>query len=143
MGMNEKIHTHLRNLGGYKYEVTFDELPDAKVIMDEPAPVGSSNGPTAAMLLSSAVGHCLTASLQFCMEKSRASPKELITDVETSLERNEKGRWRVGGIKVNIKASVDDVDIEKLERCGGLFEEFCIVTASVRKGINVEVELEG
>jgi uncharacterized OsmC-like protein len=111
--------------------------------MDEPAPVGSSNGPTAAMLLSSAVGHCLTASLQFCMEKSRASPKELITDVETSLERNEKGRWRVGGIKVNIKASVDDVDIEKLERCGGLFEEFCIVTASVRKGINVEVELEG
>jgi len=28
-----------------------------------------------------------------------------------------------------------------LERCRGLFEDFCIVTASVREGVKVDVEL--
>ena len=139
--MNEKIHTRLRSLGGYKHEVTFDELPDAKIVMDEPAPIGSSNGPTAAMMLSSAIGHCLTSSLMFCMNKSRANPKDITTDVETNLARNERGRWRISGIKVNIKADIADVDREKLERCRGLFEDFCIVTASVKEGIKVDVEL--
>lgn len=139
--MNEKIHTHLKREDGYRFSITFDELPGAKIYSDEPAPVGKSEGPTAAMMLSSAVGHCLSSSLLFCLEKSRVKPKDLETDVETTLARNEKGRWRVSGIKVNLNIEVDDVDKEKLERCKGMFEDFCIVSASVREGIDISVDL--
>ncbi len=139
--MNEKIHTHMKREDGYKFSITFDELPGGKIYSDEAAPVGKSEGPTAAMMLSSAVGHCLSSSLLFCLEKSRVKPKDLETDVETTLARNEKGRWRVSGIKVNMKIDVDDVDKEKLERCKGMFEDFCIVSASVREGINISVGL--
>jgi uncharacterized OsmC-like protein len=139
--MNEKIHAHMKREDGYKFSITFDELPGAKIYSDETAPIGKSEGPTAAMMLSAAVGHCLSSSLLFCLEKSRTKPKGLETDVETTLSRNEKGRWRVTGIKVDLKIDVDDVDKEKLERCKGIFEDFCIVSASVREGIRINVDL--
>ena len=139
--MNEKIHAHMRKQTGYKYSVTFDELPEGKVLTDEPEPLGTSEGPSAAMMLSAAVGHCLSSSLQFCLDKSRGSTKDLRTDVETSMVRNEKGRWRIGEIKVKMNVSVDDSDKNKLDRCKAIFEDFCIVSASVREGIKIDVEV--
>ncbi|MBU0684556.1 MAG: OsmC family protein [Thermoplasmatota archaeon] len=139
--MNEKIHTHMKREDGYKFSITFDELPGAKLYTDEPIPIGKSKGPSAGMMLSSAVGHCLSSSLLFSLEKSRAKPNGLETDVETTLARNEKGRWRVSGIKVTMRIDVDDVDKDKLERCKGIFEDFCIVSASVREGIEISVDL--
>ena len=139
--MNEKIHAHLSHKGGYRFDITFDELRGVELHMDEPKPVGTSEGPSAAMMLSSAVGHCLASSLMFCMEKSRGNVKDIGADVETSLTRNDKGRWRVAGIKVNMKVDVNDIDKEKLERCKGIFEDFCIVTASVREGVKIDVEV--
>ncbi len=139
--MNEKIHARMKREDGYKFSITFDELPGVKIYSDESAPIGKSEGPTAAMMLSSAVGHCLSSSLLFCLEKSRAKPNDLETYVETTLARNEKGRWRVSGIKVDMKIDVGDVDKEKLERCRGMFEDFCIVSASVREGVKIDVDL--
>ena len=140
--MNEKIHAHLKRMNGYKFEIAIDELKDARIVMDEPAPVGTGQGPSAAMMLSSAIGHCLSSSLLFCLEKSRVKAKDLSTDVELTMERNERGRWRIGGIKVKMRPIVDTVDLEKLERCKSMFEDFCIVTASVREGVKIDVELQ-
>lgn len=141
--MNEIIHTHLKHEGGYKFSVNFDEQDtEGNLHMDEPKPVGNSEGPSASMMLSSAVGHCLSSSLLFCMEKSRAKVERIETDIVTTLARNEKGRWRVAGIKVNIKVKPGEADAEKLARCKGIFEEFCIVTESVRNGTKIDVEVE-
>lgn len=141
--MNDVIHTHLVHEGGYKFSVNFDEQDiEGKLHMDEPKPVGMSEGPTASMMLSAAVGHCLSSSLLFCMQKSRAKVERIETDLVTSLARNEKGRWRIAGIKVSMKVKPGPGDAEKLARCKGIFEDFCIVTESVRHGTNVEVELE-
>jgi uncharacterized OsmC-like protein len=139
--VNENIHAHLRHEGGYRFDTTFDELRGVELHTDEPRPVGMSEGPSAAMMLSTAVGHCLASSLMFCMEKSRGDVKDIGADVETSLIRNEKGRWRVAGIKVNMKVDVNGIDKEKLERCKGIFEDFCIVTESVREGIKIDVQV--
>ncbi len=140
--VNELIHTHLNHEGGYKWSITFDELPGT-FHSDEEAPLGQGWGPSPAMMLSSAVGSCLGSSLLFCLEKSRVPVRGPVsTDIETTVKRNEKGRWRVGDIKVKLNVKVHDSDKEKLERCKGVFEDFCIVTESVRKGVNVEVKVE-
>ncbi len=139
--MNEKVHAHIRRKGGYKFEISFDEWDQGTVSMDEPAPLGDGSAPNASMMLSSAVGHCLSASLLFCLSRSRVEAEDIEADVETSLARNDKGRWRIEGIKVIMKPTVKDSDREKLERCLTMFEDFCIVTASVREGIKVEVEI--
>ena len=139
--MNETIHAHFRHVGGYKFDITFDELPSTRIMSDEPAPTGASEGASAAMLLSSAVGHCLSSSLLFCLEKSRVRTTDLKTDVELQMARNPKGRWRVEEIKVKMKPTVSNVDRKKLERCKGIFEDFCIVSASVREGIKIDVDV--
>ena len=140
--MNERIHAHLTRTDGYKYDISFDELPGVKIVSDEPVPAGKSEGVTAAMMLSGAVGHCLCSSLLFCLDKSRVKAKDLSADVELAMERNEKGKWRVKEIKVNLKPIVDDIDSKKLDRCKELFEDFCIVSSSVREGIKIDVNVE-
>lgn len=127
---------------GYLFETTFDAVPAAAPILsDEPPPLGASRAPNAAGLLAAAVGNCLSASLYMCLQKSRATLGGITTEVRVRMERNEKGRLRIAGIDVELAPEVSADDAAKLDRCGGLFEDFCTVTASIRQGIAVEVTL--
>jgi hypothetical protein len=55
--------------------------------------------------------------------------------------RNEKGRFRISRIDVELMPEVADGDRARLVRCEQLFEDFCIVTESVRQGIPVNVSV--
>jgi len=133
----------LEQVKDYKFTVTFDKETMQPLTMDEPSPVGTDEGPSSSRLLASAVGHCLSASLLFCLQKSRIPLKHVSTEVHTTLGRDEKGRWRVHNISVSVKAvPLKEDDRERMRRCLEVFEDFCIVTQSVRKGIDVKVAVE-
>ena len=111
--------------------------------MDEPTPIGTAEGPSSSRLLAAAIGHCMSASLLFCLNKSRISMKHVSTRVHTTLAKNDAGRWRVQAIKVNVAADpLNETDRERMRRCLEIFEDFCIVTQSVRKGIDVQVAVQ-
>ena len=60
--------------------------------------------------------------------------------VQGQLERNAEGRLRIGRIDVTIR--LDDADsLKHLDRCLAQFEDFCVVTESVRQGIPVGVRV--
>ena len=128
---------------GYRFTVDFDQEGVPPLLLDEPPPLGDGDGPNAARLLAAAVGNCLSASLLFCLRKSRVEPDAIRTRVEGRLARNEDGRMRIAGLKVVIDPDLPAEAQKKLGRCEGLFEDFCVVTASVRDGIDVEVEVAG
>jgi len=141
--MDTEFTTKLDQVKDYEFQVSFDNDALGKLTMDEPAPLGTEKGPNASRVLSSAVGHCLTASLIFCLQRSRIPLKHVTTNVHTTLARNEAGRWRVQGITVNVDADpVNEQDRERMKRCLDMFEDFCIVTQSVRKGIDVDVNVK-
>jgi organic hydroperoxide reductase OsmC/OhrA len=48
---------------------------------------------------------------------------------------------RIGGLRVKLMPRVG-TDPARAKRCLELFEDFCIVTQSVREGIDVQVEVE-
>lgn len=124
----------------FVFEASFDAAPASPpVVIDEPPPLGGGSGPNAADLLAAAVGNCLSASLLMCLQKSRAEVGALETTVTARMERNDRGRLRIAAFDVEIHPSIGTGDDSKLERCRGLFEEFCTVTASVRHGIPVNV----
>ena len=50
-------------------------------------------------------------------------------------------RLRVGAVEVTIHPQVA-ADAEPLMKCLGTFEDFCMVTQSVRQGIDVKVRVE-
>jgi uncharacterized OsmC-like protein len=125
----------------YQFDVTFDDPSWDTIHLDEPDPIGDGTAPNASRMLGAAVGNCLSASLLFCLEKARVPVTGMKARVVGQLERNEGGRLRIGSIHVELHPSTD-VPPERLERCLGLFEDFCIVTQSVRGGIDVDVVVE-
>lgn len=137
-------HTFALTLTGksdYEFSVAFDENGLPPLTMDEPPPLGDGRGPNAARLLGAAIGHCLSASLLFCLKKSRVAVSTFRATVEGTLVRNDAGRFRIGRVRVTLAPGIVD-DRERVARCLGLFEDYCIVTASVREGIDVEVRVE-
>jgi len=125
---------------GYEFRVKFDRLGVADLVLDEPEPLGAKRGPNAARLVAAAVANCLSASLVFCLQgKFKQKPGPIRAEVTGRLERNERGRYRIGGIDVAIALSDEAAAIQHLDRCGEQFEDFCIVTESIRKGIPVSV----
>lgn len=127
---------------GYRMRADFLEEGVETLLMDEPLPLGDGAGPNAARVLAAAVANCLSASLLYCLRRSRAQVGELVAHVTGRLVRNERGRLRVGGIAVRIETEIPPEDQAKLDRCLGLFEDFCVVSASVRQGIEVDVEVD-
>ena len=126
---------------GYEFQVDFQREGVPRLLMDEPPPLGEGHGPSAARVLAAAVGNCLSASALFCLRKARIDVRSMRTSVRASLVRNEKGRLRIGGIQVNIELEVAPEDRPRTGRCLELFEDFCVVTQSVRSGIDVQVEV--
>ena len=54
----------------------------------------------------------------------------------------EEGLLRLQKIDVKIHPKLgSEEDMDKLERCKGLFEKYCIVTESIRKGLPVDIEV--
>lgn len=126
----------------FQFDVTFDDPSWSTIRLDEPAPIGDGTAPNAARLVGAAIGNCLSASLLFCLQKSRVELAGMSAHVEGALARNERGRLRIASVHVTLKPVLDGVPPERLDRCLDLFEDFCIVTESVRKGIEVDVSVE-
>jgi len=135
------IEITMEQIENYQFKIDFGV--GAELLADEPEPLGEGKGPSASRILSAAVGNCLSASLLFCLQKARVDSKVLKTRVTTRIERNESKRLRIGGAKVSINVELDDAESNqnKINKCIELFEDFCIVTKSVRDGIDIDVEV--
>ena len=124
---------------GYRFLVDFDQEGVPPLLLDEPAPLGEGAGPNAARVLAAAIGNCLSASALYCLRRARIDVHDLHTTVLGSLERNDAGRLRVKEIQVRLEPVVEESEQPRMRRCLGLFEDFCVVTQSVRQGIDVKV----
>jgi organic hydroperoxide reductase OsmC/OhrA len=127
---------------GYEFQVDFHEASIPPLAVDEAPPLGEGRGPNPARLLATAVANCLAASLLFCLRRSRIDVRGLRATVRGTLVRNERGRLRIGGLDVTIQPDVAAEDRDRMGRCHELFEDFCIVTESVRHGVDVQVHVD-
>lgn len=126
---------------GFVFAADFGLDGVGPLVMDEPEPLGAESGPNASKVLAAAVGNCLSASLLFCLQRSRVDVSGMRATVDGVMARNEGGRWRIRELNVVISAGVSEGDRGKLERCVELFEDFCIVSESVRQGIPITVDV--
>ena len=137
-----RFSLELRLYHGYAQVADFD-IPEVPLLaIDEPPPIGGGQGPNPARLLAASVGSCLASSLLFCLRKAKVEILGLRTVVEGTLQRNDRGRLRIGELRVKITPEVAEKDRSRISRCTELFEDFCIVTQSVREGIDVSVSVQ-
>lgn len=126
----------------YRFSVGFDDEALPELIMDEPSPLGQGSGPNAARLLGAAIGNCLGASLVYCLRKAHIDLEGLRVRVSGSMTRNAKGRVRLGAFRVQLEPSIPVEQRDRIGRCLEIFEDFCMVTQSVREGLDVSVAVE-
>jgi uncharacterized OsmC-like protein len=132
---------HVQLVDGYRFTATFPDVSGADPItLDEAAPLGTGAGPTPAALLAAAIGGCLSASLTLCLNKAHLEPDAVNAHVAARMARNESGRLRIEGIDVELTPCFAG-DQSRFDRCKALYEDFCIVTESVRHGIPVNVHV--
>lgn len=99
-------------------------------------------GPNPSRLLGLAILGCLSASFIFCFKKRNFKLDDLKAEAEVKIARNEKGFLRIKKIDVRINALINDPEVYKrAEQCRKMYENYCLVTQSVREGIEVNVNL--
>lgn len=125
----------------YRFTVKFDQ-PDLPPLMtDEPPPLGAGAGPNPARLLGVAVANCLAASLLFALRKFGNEPGPLRAVARVDMERNDRGRLRIPRIAVDLHLGVTWEDLNHAPRALAQFEDYCVVTQSVRGGIAVDARV--
>lgn len=139
MSESTTFTVHLEQKQDYLFQASFEQSGVPDILIDEPDPLGAGEGPNASQVLAAAVGNCLTASLLFCLQKFEQAPATLHTEVTTTLAPNEEGHQRIGGIDVVIRLQETAEQVAHYGRCMQRFENYCVVTESVRQGIPVHV----
>lgn len=94
------------------------------------------------MLALSVLG-CLAASFAFCLGKKNF----LLSDIEgkavITSKRNEKGFWRLNKIDIKLNPKIDNPKMrKKADQCQKIFEQFCIISESLREGIEINTNFE-
>jgi len=107
-------------------------------------------GPNPSRMLALGVLGCLSASFIFCLKKRNMKVDDFRSDAEVTIARNEKGFLRIKKIDVNIEPKIEDPEtLKRAKQClkatkdgVSFFEQYCIVTQSVRAGVEVNVNIE-
>lgn len=141
MSTTQRISLSLTQESDYVFRIVFDDGAIPELITDESAPLGTDRGPNPSRLLLAAVANCLSASLLFSLRKFKNAPGTLVTHAEAELTRNAEGRLRVGHIGVTLELPETAAEYHQIERLLQQFEQFCVVTESVRQGVTVDVRV--
>ncbi|MGQ0561177.1 MAG: OsmC family protein [Gemmatimonadota bacterium] len=139
--MDQQFAVSIAQWENFQFLIDFNQDGVADLLTDETEPTGSGRGPDPTRLLAAAIGNCLASSLLFCLKKAHIDVSGMKCVVEGDLERAARGHWRVRQIRARIQPSLKPEDAQRLGQCASLFEEFCIVTGSVRTGIDVVVDV--
>lgn len=142
MTIERPIRVTLEQEDGYAFRIRFDDDALPPLLADEAAPLGTGRGPNPARLLLAAIANCLSASLLFALRKYHNAPGPLRAEITAAPMRNAEGRWRIPKAFVEIRLAEGGEAHAQLERILAQFEQFCLVTQSVREGVEVEVTVK-
>jgi organic hydroperoxide reductase OsmC/OhrA len=130
----------VEQVDGYQFRVRFDKPEYPELLTDEPPPLGHDRGPNPARVLAASIAGCLSASLLFCLSRAKVPVSAVNSDVKVDLVRNENNRLRIGKVGVRLHPRLGPG--AAIEGCLDKFEDFCVVTQSVREGVAIDVSVE-
>ncbi|EQD66061.1 OsmC family protein [mine drainage metagenome] len=137
MSASDELRLHISQVGDYAFRIEFEGTQLEALLTDEPAPLGHDEGPNPSRLLLAAIGNCMAASLVFALRKFKNQPGPITASVRATPERNTEGRWRIARAEIELRLAEPGENHAQLERILQQFEQFCVVTQSVREGVVV------
>jgi len=139
--MSDDLSIELLHHADYRFALDFDHGRSPGVLTDLAPPLGQLAGPDPEKLLAAAVATCLSSSLLFALKKYGNEAPPIHAMATPVLARNEQKRMRVSHIDVVLDLGVPAASLKMIERTLETFEDYCVVTQSVRQGIPVNVRV--
>ena len=100
-------------------------------------------GPNPSKLLALSVLGCLAASFTFCLQKNNISLSDLDGKAIIISKKDEKGFWRLKKIVIKLNPKIDTPEMhKKADQCTKFFEQYCIISESLRNGIDLDIEVD-
>jgi organic hydroperoxide reductase OsmC/OhrA len=130
----------VEQIDGYQFRIRFDKPEYPELLTDEPPPLGHDRGPNPARVLAASIAGCLSASLLFCLTRAKVPVSTVNSDVKVDLVRNDHNRLRIGKVDVRLHPRLGPGVV--IDECIANFEDFCVVTQSVREGVAIDVSVE-
>ena len=122
----------------FEFRASFPGTKYLGLTVDEPGPAGGDAGPNPTRALCLAVGHCMSSTLTSTCERAHVRIRPIWTTVRATTGRNDKGRWRVQQLEVEIDTGpLDEADRPAFDHCVEIFPDYCTVSGSVRQGIPI------
>lgn len=141
MSKDGQFTIEMTHLNGYEFNVNFGLDNCTDLVVDEPPPLGEGKGPNPSRLLATAAANCLSASLLYCVSKNEPPAGSLKATAVCTIGRNDKGRMRIGRMDIQLTVNGELENAVRMKRCLDLYEDFCVVTASLRDGFPIDVEV--
>lgn len=138
-----QFKVEIDQLRDYEFSVKFENPEYPPLTLDAPAPLGRDAVPSPSRLLAAAVGHCLASGLLYVARKACVPMGPIHATVRTDIVRNPRGLPRIGKIDVEIDPGLDESARQRADPCVRTFEDICMVSASVREGIDIAVRVKG
>ena len=139
--MENLIQIKLVQQADFHFAADFGNAGTPALVTDEPPPLGGGQGPNPEQVHGAAVANCLVARLLFAMRKFKNDPSPLQALATVTPVRNAQNRMRIGSIAVDLRLGVAATTVVSLDRILAQFEDFCVVTQSVRSAIAVTVRV--
>ncbi len=99
-------------------------------------------GPNPSKLLALSVLGCLAGSFTFCLQKKNISLSDIEGKAIITSKRNEKGFWRLKKIDIILNPNIDNPQMRKrADQCQKSFEQFCVISESIREGIDININI--
>jgi uncharacterized OsmC-like protein len=141
MSAGDELRLQISQVGDYAFRIEFEGTQLEALLTDEPAPLGHDSGPNPSRVLLAAIGNCMAASLVFALRKFKNQPGPITAGIRATPERNAEGRWRIPRADIELRLAEPGENHAQLERIMAQFENFCVVTQSVRDGIDVQARV--
>lgn len=136
------VHLERERLFRFQSQASEDgRLHGRPFASDEPDPIGEASAPSTPSLLASALGHCLSAALIEVLRRAHLEVSDCETDVVAVVKPNDQGLPRIDHVEVVIRPLLVTTS-PRTQRCEEIFENYCTVTSSVRRGIDVAVKVD-
>ncbi|MHA1268164.1 MAG: OsmC family protein [Candidatus Helarchaeota archaeon] len=126
------------------FKVKIKDFPE--LTMDEPKEFhGDNNGPSSIEFLCTAIAGCQGTSFKFCLDKFGIELNKMIVIAEAEMhhvEENQRKLLRITNLHVTIETELKDPDDkEDLLECFEVYKKYCVVSASIIRGIAMDVKL--
>jgi organic hydroperoxide reductase OsmC/OhrA len=142
MSEDTNISFALTLTDGYAFTVDFTGTDIPPMTIDESPPLGGNAGPNPSRVLASAIASCMASSLLFCLRKARVEVGATRVDVTVTSGRNSRGRLRVKAVDLVLAPTVPADQVAMMTRCLEVYEDYCVVSGSIREGITITSRVE-